>query len=126
MIRQVLLIGVAGACGACARYGLTNAVHSFVGRDLPWGTICVNVLGCLLFGLFTGLLDERLALSTEVKAILLTGFMGAFTTFSTYMYETHQMLEDGRWIHAAGHMTLQNAVGFGAIILGLAISRIGS
>ena len=121
MLEKLLLIAVAGALGALSRYGLAGLVHSLIDQMFPWGTAVVNLLGCLGFGFLWALMESRF--SPESRTVVLAGFMGAFTTFSTYMFETQQLLEDGQWLLAAGNLTLQNVVGLAAIFLGLLVGR---
>jgi fluoride exporter len=121
--QKLLLLALAGALGTLARYGLGGLVQSHVGKVFPWGTVVVNLLGCLLFGLVWASLEERWPTSGETRAIILIGFMGAFTTFSTFMFETQQLLRDAEWLWAAGYFTLHNVGGFVALVAGLAVGR---
>ena len=83
MWHEILWIALAGALGTLARYGLGGAVQTVLGQNFPWGTLVVNAIGCLLFGLVWTLAEERLLISGHLRFIVLVGFMGAFTTFST-------------------------------------------
>jgi CrcB protein len=123
LLKKLLLIALAGGLGTLARYGLTGLAHSWLGRDFPWGTIAVNVLGCLAFGVLCASMEGRFAVSNETRIIVLVGFMGAFTTFSTYVFETGNFLQDGQWWEALGNVAIQNVVGLAALMLGLAIGR---
>lgn len=116
------LIALGGALGAVSRYGLTLVVKRFAPGPFPWGTFFTNVIGCLLFGLVWTLLSRKVE-SPLYGAALLTGFMGAFTTFSTYMFETAALLEQERYLLAAGNFLGQNALGLGALIAGMALAR---
>jgi CrcB protein len=118
-----LSVGIAGGCGALARLGITYVMNEWLARSFPWGTVTVNLLGCLLFGLVMGLIEGKMQLSPEMRTVLLTGFMGAFTTFSTYMFETQTLLQQGLWLQAMGNLTLQNVVGLLAVIGGLALGK---
>lgn len=125
MFEKLIWIGLAGAVGSLARYGLAGIVQSAVGKSFPWGTMSVNLLGCLLFGLVWGLaVESRVTISAEVRLILLVGFMGAFTTFSTFSFETARLLEDSQWLAALGNLTLQNVGGLVAMFAGLALGRL--
>lgn len=125
MLHKLLLIGLAGAVGSLARYGLGGVVQNFLGKSFPWGTASVNLLGCLLFGLVWALaVESRLTISAETRMILLVGFMGAFTTFSTFGFETAKLLEDSEWLLALGNLALQNVGGLVAMFLGLALGRL--
>ena len=95
---RVLSIAAGGACGALLRYWVSTGVHALIGRDFPYGTLVVNVLGSLLIGAGYVLLFERLAVSDALRAALLIGLLGAFTTFSTFSIETLTLVEAGeRW-----------------------------
>ena len=113
---------VAGGLGAGSRYGLTLLIQRGLGQDFPWGTFIVNVLGCLLFGLAFAAFNKR-AVRPEVALVVLTGFMGAFTTFSTYWFETSQLLQSARYGAAALNFLGQNALGLAGLSLGLMLGR---
>ncbi len=119
MPQKLLLLALAGAAGTLARYGLGGLVQSWSGKAFGWGTVAVNLLGCLVFGLVWSALEDRWATSGETRAIILIGFMGAFTTFSTYMFETSQLLRDSQYLPALGYFALHNVVGFAALLAGL-------
>ena len=99
-MQQLFYIAAGGALGAVMRYGVSNGVHMLFGRDFPYGTLTVNVLGSLLIGLFYILFIERYSFGPEVRAILIIGVLGAFTTFSTFSIETYNLLENGELIKA--------------------------
>ena len=92
---QLLMVGTGGAIGAIGRYLLSTWVYSLTGRAFPWGTLAVNLLGSLLMGFLSVWLLERMTVSTEMRALLMVGFLGAFTTFSTFSIETLLLLEQG-------------------------------
>ena len=113
-----------GALGTLARYGLGGAVQHLHESGFPWGTLAVNTLGCFLFGLVWTLAEERLVISGETRAVVLIGFMGAFTTFSTYAFETAAMLRDAAWLPAAGNVLAHNGLGIAGFFLGVALGRV--
>jgi len=123
MIQKLLLIGLAGALGTLARYGLSGIVQRIAGGTLPWGTLAVNVTGCFLAGLIWALIENRITVSGETRAIILIGFMGAFTTFSTFVLETGELMRDAEWFRAFGNLALQNIIGVLALFAGFAIAR---
>ena len=122
MLLRLLYLGLAGAAGTLARYGLSGLVGRSVGTTFPWGTAAVNLLGCLFFGLLWAFFEDRLAVSGQVKMILFVGFFGAFTTFSTFAFETCQLLDDSQWLWAAGNFLLQ-MLGLTAVMVGLTVGK---
>lgn len=88
-------IAMGGALGATARFAMSHQVYQWFGRDFAWGTLSVNVLGSFIMGLIAVLFVDKLALSTEWRAFIMVGFLGAFTTFSTFSYETMQYIQVG-------------------------------
>jgi CrcB protein len=121
---RLVLLAIAGAVGTLARYWLGGLVQRIAGESFPWGTLVVNVLGCLLFGLVWPLAEERMLISGQTRIVILVGFMGAFTTFSTFAFETEQMLSDVEWVRGLGNIALQNVLGIAAVGLGFVIGRI--
>jgi CrcB protein len=114
----------AGAVGTLARYGLSGLVQRLLPTEFPWGTLAVNALGCLLFGIVWSLAEERMLISGQTRIILLIGFMGAFTTFSTFAFETGQMLDDSEWLLAAANILLQNVLGIFLVLAGMALGKL--
>jgi fluoride exporter len=121
--QKLLLLAVAGAAGTLARFGLGGLVQRIVPSAFPWGTIAVNALGCLLFCFGWSLAEDRLVISGATRTILLVGFMGAFTTFSTFAFETAQLLDDSQWLAAAGNVMLQNVAGIALVLVGIAVGK---
>lgn len=116
----ILMVALAGGLGALARFGIVRATGGLFGHQFPWGTVTVNVLGSFLFGLVFSLSPP---LSPTAKLVILTGFMGAFTTFSTYAFESVEAMERGFWMAALGSMALQNVAGLIAVAGGLSLGR---
>ena len=115
-----LAVAAGGFVGAPSRYLLDRAVTRRIESDLPWGTFAINVTGSLLLGLLTGLAATG-HLPDLAKALVATGFCGAYTTFSTFTFETVRLVEDGRLLEAAGNVLASVAVGLAAAGVGLAI-----
>ena len=124
MLQKLVLIAIAGGLGTLARYGLSGLVQQ-ASKDalFPWGTFAVNAAGCLVFGLLWTVMDARISTGSETRTVILVGFMGAFTTFSTFIFDTGQLLENSQWLLALGNVALQNVVGLAALFVGLAIGR---
>ncbi len=122
--RKLLALAVAGTLGTLARYGLSGLVQRLHESAFPWGTLVVNALGCFLFGVVWALAEERLVISGETRLVLLVGFMGAFTTFSTYAFETSAMLRDAEWLLAASNLLAHNVLGIACFFVGVALGRL--
>ena len=122
---KVLLLFLAGGFGTVLRYALSSAVQRHAGLSFPWGTMAVNLLGCFLFGLFWSLMESRVDISREWRSVVLVGFLGGFTTFSSFAFEATGLLRDGAWLPALGHVVGQNVLGVALVMLGLAVGRHG-
>lgn len=120
---QILAIAAGGALGAVARYGLSSGVYQWLGRDFPYGTLAVNVLGSCLMGLLFVLFSERIVIPIELRSLVLVGFLGAFTTFSTFSLESLQLIENGEALKAGLNMGLSVAICMLAVWLGVVIGR---
>ncbi|MEJ2216277.1 MAG: fluoride efflux transporter CrcB [Gemmatimonadota bacterium] len=114
----LLYIALGGAVGAVARYGVGGWVQARAGFGFPWGTLVVNVLGALLIGFALRYL-EAVRLSAEARAFVIIGLLGAFTTFSTFSYETVALLEDGEWLRAGAYALGSLVLGLAAVVVGL-------
>lgn len=122
-MNQVMAIAAGGALGSVLRYGLSLWVQALAGRGFPFGTLAVNVLGCLAMGFLFVLLDERTGASAVWRAGLLIGVLGGFTTFSAFSIETFNLIEQGALAKAAGNMAANLALCVGAIWLGVFSAR---
>jgi CrcB protein len=124
IVDKIIGIAVAGALGSLARYWLGGLVQQAFNSSFPAGTFAVNMIGSFLFGVVWALAEERLIISSEARTIILVGFMGAFTTFSTFMFETSALLRDSQWLLALGSVAAQVIIGLICLFLGLALGRI--
>ncbi|HBG97065.1 MAG TPA: fluoride efflux transporter CrcB [Chromatiaceae bacterium] len=97
---QILAIAGGGAVGAVTRFLVSTGVYRLLGREFPWGTLAVNVLGSFVMGLLFMLLLERSLMAAELRAAILVGFLGSFTTFSTFSLETLTLVEQGEALRA--------------------------
>jgi len=131
MWTKLLLLALAGGGGTIARYLMQASMQEWLvratGWRFPWGTLPVNALGCFLFGLVWALADthryDRVFISDEARVIILVGFLGAFTTFSTFGFESAELIRANRWGALAANVLLQNTVGILLAMLGV---RVGS
>jgi CrcB protein len=120
---QILAIAAGGAIGAVLRYWASNGVYALLGREFPYGTMAVNILGSLLMGFLFVMLVDRMDVSAAWRAIFLIGFLGAFTTFSTFSIETLNLIEDGALLSAGLNMILSVALCVLAAWIGVNIGR---
>lgn len=119
-MKQIVLIALFGALGALSRYALVNLVG---GRTFPWGTLCVNVLGSALMGFLFVLIMEKAVLAPEFKPMLMTGFLGAFTTFSAFSLEAWELLDRGEPLLAISYMVGSVLLSLLALMLGIFLAR---
>lgn len=118
-LSQLTLVGMGGFVGSAARFAISGLVQrSLPLSTFPWGTLAVNVLGCLAIGFLGGLLETRQLLSPAWRIFLLIGVLGGFTTFSTFAYETLGLLHESDAVRAAANLA-------GQIVLGLAAAWAG-
>ena len=111
-----LVIG--GALGTLARYALAGAVYRVAGSDFPYGTLAVNLLGCVILGFLSSIAQEKFLFGTDVKVFLMIGFCGAFTTFSTFIFETNALIRDGQALKAFMNVSVSLVIGFALFRLG--------
>lgn len=113
-MNQLIVIAFGGAAGAVIRFLVASGVYQWLGRDFPYGTLVVNVMGSFLIGLLTeALILQRISVGVEYKVAIIVGFLGAFTTFSTFSLETFYLLEQG----AFGKAVLNIALSVGGCLL---------
>jgi CrcB protein len=122
-MNQVMAIAIGGALGSVLRYWLSTGAHAWLGRGFPYGTLAVNVLGCFVMGLLFVLLVERFAESPVLRAGLLIGVLGGFTTFSSFSIETFNLIEQGAMAKAAANMAASLILCVGATWLGVILAR---
>jgi CrcB protein len=121
---NLLLIAIGGAVGSLARYGTAVLFAGPPDRaQFPWGTLVANLFGCLLIGYINGLLIERL-LRPEMRFLLTIGFLGGYTTFSTFGYEAATFLRDGQYARAVTYVIVSNIAGILFVFAGLAVARL--
>lgn len=123
-MKALLLVALGGAVGSVARYKLSGWVlHHALDWRFPAGTFTVNVLGCLLAGLFAGLAEKHALFSAETRLLLFTGLLGGFTTFSAFGLETMHLLRKGELLLAGSNIVLSVSVGLLALWIGLGAGR---
>lgn len=117
-MHSLWLVALGGAIGAVARATLSTAIQLRWPSTLPWGTIVVNLTGCLILGLLSGVLESRPHLDAQWRAFGAVGILGAFTTFSTFENETLTLLQRGEIGPALGNVAISVACGLAAVWLG--------
>lgn len=118
-----IAIAIGGTVGCWARFGQTNLVQAIYGRDFPYATLSINAMGSFLMGFLFIETLERLTLAPEVRTGILTGFLGGYTTFSTYSMEMLLLTEQGEGLQALLYFVLSAALGFGGAFAGAYIAR---
>lgn len=120
---RILLIGVAGLIGTLGRYWLSEIVARRYGEAFPLGTMVVNLVGCFLAGLLFYLLQERFVVNQTLRTIIMIGFLGGFTTFSSYGLQTFTLLRDNEFAFAALNLFVSNFVGLLLVWAGYSVAR---
>ena len=120
---KLFLIGLAGFIGTLSRYWLSGVVAKRYGETFPMGTLVVNLVGCFLVGLLFYLLEERFLVNQTARTVVLIGFFGGFTTFSSFGLQTFTLLQDGQLGLAALNVTGSNLVGLLLVWAGYTLAR---
>lgn len=122
MIKFVHLIA-GGAVGTVARYLLSGAAYRIFGVGFPYGTFAVNLIGCFILGFLASVTDKKFILDPNARLLLMVGFCGAFTTFSTFILETANLIKDGQSAQAFMNVILSVVVGFLILRLGIILGE---
>ncbi|HLI30444.1 MAG TPA: fluoride efflux transporter CrcB [Terriglobia bacterium] len=116
---RILLLCVFGAVGTLSRYGLQGLVQDKTGSGFPSGTLVVNLTGCFVLGLLGEYALNHVSIPPDWRVAITTGFVGAYTTFSTFEWETAHMIQDGEWTKAAIYVGVSVIVGVLAALTGM-------
>lgn len=122
-MNNLVAIAIGGALGSIMRYLATTSVHSLFGTNFPYGTLTVNVVGSLLMGFISIMLLERFMLADFWRPIIIIGFLGAFTTFSTFSMETFNLIQAGDMAKAFLNMFINVSFCLGATWIGVVAGR---
>jgi CrcB protein len=121
---KYMVVGIGGFFGAIARYWLGGVIDQKMGSRFPYGTLVINISGSFLLGLIMTVLTERTHLSPNWRYLVPIGFIGAYTTFSTFEWETFAALRDGAWLVVGLDVSLSVVLGFIAVWLGVILGRL--
>jgi CrcB protein len=120
---KFILVFVGGGIGSFLRFALSVWVLNRIGMGFPYGTLVVNLLGCFIIGLIAGLPSGGASLSPTTRLLLITGFLGGLTTFSTYEYESFLLVTEGAFAKALLNLGLSVLLGFLSVLIGYLLTR---
>ena len=121
---QIAMIGLFGAVGAVARYGVSGWVQNAMGQSFPYGTLAVNLIGCFLLGAVAHINLTTELIPKDLQQGITFGMLGAFTTFSTFGYDTLKLLQGGQWSWGLLNIAVSVVTGLLAVWLGLTLARL--
>jgi CrcB protein len=121
---DLLWVGVGGFVGANARYVLGLWIAARLGSSFPWGTLLINVTGSLLIGIILTVLTDRLVADPAWRLLLVVGFLGGYTTFSSFTMEALDLAQGGEWLLALAYVLGSNIVGLAAVVLGARLAHL--
>jgi CrcB protein len=124
MSLDVLWVGVGGGVGAIARYTLGLWIAERLGTTFPWGTLIINIMGSLLIGIILTVLTEKVIADPAWRLLLVVGFLGGYTTFSSYTFEALTLATAGEWLLALAYVLGSNVVGLLAVVLGAMVAQL--
>jgi len=122
-IREYLWVSLGGIVGACARYFLSRFTAKMLGTSFPWGTLFINISGSFVLGLFLVYTTERVFVDPRWRLLIAIGFCGAYTTFSSYAYESMVYFQQGNWMLFAGNVLANNVLCLAAVLGAAALVR---
>ena len=124
MIKNFLLVGLGGGVGSMARYLCQKWFNENYPHPFPWGTFAVNLVGCFLIGIIYAASEKTSVLSPQIRLLLITGFCGGFTTFSTFAFENMTLLRSGDAIYFLIYTIASIVIGIGGVFIGMAIMKL--
>ena len=123
MLINIFMVAIGGALGALCRYGLCGLINYLYKPQLTLGTIVVNLIGCFIMGLLVSLFHGRVPVSDQMKLLVLTGFLGAFTTFSTYTLESVSYMIEGKFYLAIWNIAVSTIISLPLLYWGMRIGK---
>ena len=123
-MEKLLSVAIGGAAGALARYGTVVFYQRYAPTTFPLAILTVNVLGSLLFGLVWAYAENREWVSENLRLFVLTGFLGSFTTFSTFAYDEAMFLRGGSWVLFSANLLISNAAALTAVFVGFRLGKL--
>ena len=124
-IREYLWVSLGGIFGACSRYFLSRFTARILGTSFPWGTLLINLTGSFVLGVFLVYTTERVFVDPRWRLLIAIGFCGAYTTFSSYAFESMVYFQQGNWGLFAGNVLANNILCLAAVLAGAALARAG-
>jgi len=121
---KLIYLAIGGITGTFARYFMAGAVYGILGTRFPYGTLVVNLSGCFIIGILTTVAENKFLLNPNLRILLMIGFCGAFTTFSTFMLETSNLIKDGETMRAFMNVLLSVVVGFIVFRVGVLLGEL--
>ena len=121
---DAVVVFVGGGVGATLRYWIGGAVYRVMGSDFPYGTLLVNVLGCLIIGLLMPVFNERFLVQPKLRLFLTIGMLGGFTTFSTFSFETISLLREGSYLDGGANILSSLLICLGATWMGIVLGKL--
>lgn len=123
MTRTIILVGLGGGLGSILRYLTSVAINKYFQTNFPFATFTVNIIGCLIIGIIIGIFDRQQITNPDFKFLLVTGFCGGYTTFSTFSAENLNLLQSGNYLTAFLYITLSIFICLFAVWLGLLLTK---
>ena len=124
MIKNILLIGLGGGIGSIARYFCQKWIAENTQHPFPWGTFVVNIAGCFLIGIIYTIAERTTVLAPQIRLLLITGFCGGFTTFSTFAFENMSLLRNGDMTYMLLYTLASVVLGIAAVFAGIGLIKI--
>jgi CrcB protein len=121
---NLLYVGIGGFIGAVLRYLLSGFFYNIFGDRLPYGTFAVNIIGCFVLGFFITLAEGKFIISPQMRSFFAIGLLGAFTTFSTFSFETFALLQDELYVSAFSNILISVLVGIFAVWAGIILAKL--